>query len=98
MRGCVATVRCEGFKACHHLLFAAAMILSPLYASCAADIFWVFGTPVMVHVAKNFDAPIKLLFPRADALAGECCLAESRLVAVLPLELCASYRGPANHL
>lgn len=33
------------------------------------DIFWVFGTPVMVHVAKNFDAPIKLLFPRADALA-----------------------------
>merc|ERR1712146_362286 len=25
------------------------------------DIFWVFGTPVMVSVAKNFDAPIKLL-------------------------------------
>jgi minor histocompatibility antigen H13 len=29
------------------------------------DIFWVFCTPVMVSVAKNFDAPIKLLFPRA---------------------------------
>ncbi|KAL4459154.1 hypothetical protein ABPG75_014019 [Micractinium tetrahymenae] len=29
------------------------------------DVFWVFGTPVMVSVAKNFDAPIKLLFPRA---------------------------------
>ena len=28
------------------------------------DIFWVFGTEVMVSVAKNFDAPIKLLFPR----------------------------------
>eukprot|EP00798_Chlamydomonas_sp_ICE-L_P009838 gene9838-7723_t len=28
------------------------------------DIFWVFCTPVMVSVAKNFDAPIKLLFPR----------------------------------
>ncbi|PSC74237.1 Signal peptide peptidase 2 isoform A [Micractinium conductrix] len=28
------------------------------------DIFWVFGTPVMVSVAKNFEAPIKLLFPR----------------------------------
>ncbi len=28
------------------------------------DIFWVFFTPVMVSVAKNFDAPIKLLFPR----------------------------------
>ena len=28
------------------------------------DIFWVFFTPVMVTVAKSFDAPIKLLFPR----------------------------------
>ena len=28
------------------------------------DIFWVFGTDVMVTVAKNFDGPIKLLFPR----------------------------------
>ncbi|KAK4356471.1 hypothetical protein RND71_025442 [Anisodus tanguticus] len=31
------------------------------------DIFWVFFTPVMVSVAKSFDAPIKLLFPIADA-------------------------------
>merc|ERR1712137_1393101 len=29
------------------------------------DIFWVFGTDVMVTVAKSFDAPIKLLFPRS---------------------------------
>lgn len=28
------------------------------------DVFWVFCTPVMVHVARSFDAPIKLLFPR----------------------------------
>jgi minor histocompatibility antigen H13 len=28
------------------------------------DIFWVFGTNVMVKVAKNLDAPIKLLFPK----------------------------------
>jgi len=28
------------------------------------DIFWVFGTEVMVTVAKSFDGPIKLLFPR----------------------------------
>ncbi|EPZ31834.1 Peptidase A22, presenilin signal peptide domain-containing protein [Rozella allomycis CSF55] len=28
------------------------------------DIFWVFGTDVMVTVAKSFDIPIKLLFPR----------------------------------
>lgn len=27
------------------------------------DIFWVFGTDVMVMVAKNLDAPIKVLFP-----------------------------------
>lgn len=32
------------------------------------DIFWVFFTPVMVSVAKSFDAPIKLLFPTADAV------------------------------
>jgi minor histocompatibility antigen H13 len=29
------------------------------------DIFWVFGTDVMVTVAKSFDGPIKLLFPRS---------------------------------
>ncbi|KAJ1662516.1 hypothetical protein GGF38_003323 [Coemansia sp. RSA 25] len=28
------------------------------------DIFWVFGTEVMVSVAKNFDAPIKVVFPK----------------------------------
>jgi len=27
------------------------------------DIFWVFGTDVMYAVAKNIDAPIKILFP-----------------------------------
>lgn len=34
------------------------------------DVFWVFCTPVMVTVAKSFDAPIKLLFPRALDLAA----------------------------
>ena len=33
------------------------------------DVFWVFCTPVMVTVAKSFDAPIKLLFPRSLAAA-----------------------------
>jgi len=28
------------------------------------DVFWVFGTDVMVTVAKSFDAPIKLLWPK----------------------------------
>ncbi len=37
-----------------------------------ADIFWVFATPVMVSVAKNFDAPIKLLFPRPLDALGRC--------------------------
>lgn len=31
------------------------------------DVFWVFGTDVMVTVAKSFDAPIKLLFVRKFA-------------------------------
>lgn len=30
------------------------------------DIFWVFGSDVMVTVAKKFDVPIKLLFPLGD--------------------------------
>ena len=36
------------------------------------DIFWVFFTPVMVSVARSFDAPIKLLFPRIalSAISG----------------------------
>lgn len=29
------------------------------------DIFWVFGTDVMVTVAKSLDGPIKILFPRS---------------------------------
>jgi len=30
------------------------------------DIFWVFGSDVMVTVAKKFDVPIKLLFPLGE--------------------------------
>lgn len=33
------------------------------------DVFWVFGTDVMVSVAKSFDVPVKVLFPR-DVLAS----------------------------
>lgn len=33
------------------------------------DIFWVFGTNVMVTVAKSFEAPIKLVFPQ-DLIAN----------------------------
>jgi minor histocompatibility antigen H13 len=42
--------------------FATGMIL--LGGLFAYDIFWVFGTDVMVTVAKSFNAPVKLLFPR----------------------------------
>lgn len=34
------------------------------------DIFWVFGTDVMVSVAKSFDAPIKLVFPQDFLVNG----------------------------
>lgn len=27
------------------------------------DVYWVYGTDVMVTVAKSFDIPVKLLFP-----------------------------------
>ena len=47
---------------------AGALLLTGLFFY---DIFWVFGTPVMVSVAKSLDAPIKLLFPRPDAAAGK---------------------------
>ena len=36
------------------------------------DVFWVFGTEVMVSVAKGLNAPIKILFPKAlGTLSGE---------------------------
>jgi len=38
-----------------------AILLSGLFIY---DVFWVFGTDVMVTVAKSFQAPIKLVFPR----------------------------------
>jgi minor histocompatibility antigen H13 len=28
------------------------------------DIWWVFGTEVMVSVARDFNAPIKILWPK----------------------------------
>ncbi|RKP11072.1 peptidase A22B, signal peptide peptidase, partial [Thamnocephalis sphaerospora] len=34
------------------------------------DIFWVFGTEVMVSVARNFDAPIKVVFPKVLFVAA----------------------------
>merc|ERR1712212_63695 len=36
------------------------------------DIFWVFGTDVMVTVATSFEAPIKLLFPMDFLEKGLC--------------------------
>lgn len=35
------------------------------------DIFWVYGTDVMVTVAKSFNVPIKLVFPYDWDLDGE---------------------------
>ena len=38
-----------------------------LWALFFYDIFWVYGTDVMVTVAKNLDLPIKLVFPFLNA-------------------------------
>lgn len=55
-----------------------AMLLAGLFFY---DIFWVFCTPVMVTVAKSFDAPIKLLFPRGgSALPAAAALANATKV------------------
>ncbi|KXN90625.1 Minor histocompatibility antigen H13 [Leucoagaricus sp. SymC.cos] len=35
------------------------------------DVWWVFGTEVMVKVATSLDAPIKLLWPKSLSLADE---------------------------
>lgn len=35
------------------------------------DIWWVFGTDVMVKVATKLDAPVKLLWPKSMWLAGD---------------------------
>ena len=51
------------------------------------DIFWVFGTDVMVTVAKSFDGPIKLLFPRVLPTLLE----KGTYMALLALSTCHSY-------
>ena len=35
------------------------------------DIWWVFGTEVMVSVARDFEAPIKILWPKDLIGAGK---------------------------
>jgi minor histocompatibility antigen H13 len=61
-----------GFGFCYSTL----QILSPtsfttgtlvLSALFFYDIYFVFFTPVMIHVATNLDIPIKLMFPRPEA-------------------------------
>ncbi len=49
-----------------------AILLSGLFFY---DIFWVFGTEVVVTVAKSFDGPIKILFPRVLAIAASASTA-----------------------
>jgi len=44
----------------------AAMLLCGLFLY---DIFWVFGTNVMVSVVRGFDAPIKIVWPRSGLIA-----------------------------
>jgi len=56
----IARIQIGSYKVC-------CILLSGLFFY---DIFWVFGTDVMVTVAKSFDAPIKFLFPKAIFTAG----------------------------
>ncbi|GKY99671.1 hypothetical protein MPSEU_000921100 [Mayamaea pseudoterrestris] len=46
------------------------------------DIFWVFGTEVMVSVAKSLDGPIKILFPRSLTRNAETNLLDMSLLGL----------------
>lgn len=46
------------------------------------DIFWVFGTEVMVSVAKSLDGPIKILFPRSLTRNPETNLLDMSLLGL----------------
>lgn len=58
----------SAIKVLHLDSFKTGMIL--LAGLFLYDIFWVFGTDVMVSVARSFDVPVKLLFPRNILQAG----------------------------
>ncbi|CAG8457593.1 10707_t:CDS:2 [Paraglomus brasilianum] len=49
------------------------------------DIFWVFGTEVMVTVAKSFDAPVKVLWPKYLFGLGSDATAEATQFTMLGL-------------
>ena len=54
------------------------------------DIFWVFGTNVMVTVAKSFEAPIKLVFPQdllENGLSAQVCLVDAYFMVKRKVEL-----------
>jgi minor histocompatibility antigen H13 len=46
------------------------------------DIFWVFGTEVMVSVAKSLEGPIKILFPRSLIRNAETGLLDLSLLGL----------------
>lgn len=51
------------------------------------DIFWVFGTEVMVSVARNFDAPVKVLWPKyiSEVLKKDFFVAPENSLSLLGL-------------
>ena len=70
--------------------FLTAFVL--LSALLVYDIFWVFGTPVMVGVAKGIDAPIKILAPKPGPNAGFAMLGLGDIVLPgLAIALCLRF-------
>jgi minor histocompatibility antigen H13 len=66
------------------------LLLSGLFVY---DCFWVFGTPVMLTVARGIDGPIKLLFPKSFAPASQLSKSDFSMLGlgdiVLPALFCA---------
>uniref|UniRef100_A0A803VQE1 Histocompatibility minor 13 n=1 Tax=Ficedula albicollis TaxID=59894 RepID=A0A803VQE1_FICAL len=62
------------------------------------DVFWVFGTNVMVTVAKSFEAPIKLVFPQ-DLLEKGLDADNFAMLGLgdIVIPACAAVPGPRLH-
>lgn len=60
------------------------------------DVFWVFGTEVMVSVARNFEAgPIKILFPKNVPQVASHYLSQHQSLSSSPASSIQAY---AQHL
>lgn len=65
------------------------------------DIFWVFGTDVMVTVAKSFDAPIKVVWPKSAGFSllglGDIVIPGIFIALMLRFDRYLAKKKPSTH-